>query len=160
MSREELLDMSRRTLLTWVLGVVIAGAALVAPLPECAEAAPAALLNVQPTVEGSEYVLLVSGVAPSQGAYLGRSIYPYGITDKCTQGFHTAVFVRGSFVQRFAFPISRARGGSFEVALWSKRIEPSQCTLKSDPWCKRNGFHLEGMLVYRGGWFPRVTASR
>ena len=152
--------MSRRTLLTWVLGVVIAGAALSWPLPEAAGTPTPPLLNVQVTLEGDQYVLVASGVAPSTGAWLGRSVYPYGIKDKCTQGYHEVVQVQGTFTHRFAVPVSKVRNGSYEVCLWSGRIPAAECKITGDSWCKRNGFHLSGMLVYRGGWFPRLSTSR
>lgn len=151
--------MSRRGVLTWILGVVIAGAALSWPLPEAA-GAPTSLLTVQASIEGDQYVITAYGVAPSTGAWLGRSVYPYGIRDKCTQGYHEVVEVQGNFSQRFTVPIAKVRGGSYEVVLWSNRIPASQCKIAGDPWCKRNGFHLDGLLVYRGGWFPRSAPSR
>lgn len=151
--------MSRRTMLTWILGVAIAATALSWPVPE-ADGAPAPLLTVQALIEGDQYVIVASGIAPSSGAWLGRSVYPYGIRDKCTQGYHEVVQVQGTFSQRFTVPMSKVRGGSYEVALWSNRIAASQCKIANDPWCKRNGFHLDGLLVYRGGWFPRSTSSR
>lgn len=152
--------MSRRSLLAWILGVVIAGAALSWPLPEAEGTPTTSLLTVQALIEGDQYVIVATGVAPAAGAWLGRSAYPYGIRDKCTQGVHEVVHVQGPFSQRFTLPINKVRGGSYEVALWSNRVAAAQCKIASDPWCKRNGFHLDGLLVYRGGWFPRSTTSR
>ena len=43
--------------------------------------------------------------------------------------------------------------GSFEVALWGKKVDKKDCTIENCYWCKKNGFHLDELLDYKTGYF-------
>lgn len=155
------MGMNRCIAPTRLLLALLAALLAVAFLPSASHAAPASAwrIDVRAAIERDAYVLTVTGVAPAGGAWLGRSAYAYGIRDKATEGVHEVVSVLGDFRHVFTIPVSRVRGGSYEVALWSGRVMAAQCTIPRDTWCKRNGYHLTGLLAYRGGWFPRTAQS-
>jgi hypothetical protein len=146
----------RLRLLAWI--ACLAAAALLAALaPLRTEGAvPAAPeVRVNAVRAGDQYIITAAGTAPAAGAWLGRSLYAYGITNKASQGSHEVVRVASSFLRSWRVPVAWVRNGSYEVALWATKVPASQCTIPNDPWCKRNGFHLAGLLAWRSGWLPR-----
>lgn len=108
-------------------------------------------VNVHVTRQGSDVLVSVQGTGPAGGAWVGCSLYPKGVRDLINQGSHTAAHVASTFSQAWKVPAG-FEGGTYEVVLWTRRVPKSQCKLHNDPWCRRNGFHMEGMLVYRTGY--------
>lgn len=128
--------------------------AVLAPLAACLAAPTKTVWLLQPSVQrsGQSLVVNVQGSAP-KGAWLGCSFYPPGTRNIATQGVHQVVPVTNTtYTQRFAVP-QNCVGGTYEVALWGARVPASECKIPNDPWCKRNGFHLSGMLALRRGSF-------
>lgn len=149
--------MTPRPIYAWTLLLsVLAVMALLSPPPLASGAVPDPVgIDVKIIRLAGNYVITVSGTAPASGAWLGRSIYAYGIRNKASDGHHDAIRVASAFVHTWTVPIAAVNGGSYEVALWASRVPSAQCRISNDPWCKRNGFHLAGMITYRGGWLPR-----
>jgi len=100
--------------------------------------------------------IVVTGTCAMPKAWLGISLYPYGIVDPVVNGRHSFVELsQGNFRQEIQVDPGLL-GGSFEVAIWGKRIDKLDCTLEYCYWCKRYGFHLEDMLAYKTGLLTRL----
>lgn len=128
--------MNRRALSLLTLLLVLAAGTAVA--------AAATRLDVRITDS-----LLIQGSAPS-AAWLGISLYPKGAT-QASQGQHMVRQLdQGEFKRTFGLNAS-LRGGTYEVALWREKIPAAKCTIRACQWCARNGFHMDGMLLYRTG---------
>lgn len=106
-------------------------------------------LNARAGSEG----ISVTGVADHNG-WLGVSVYS---PNSKVKAFHMVRYVhQGTLAE--VFPVSREYlNGSFEVALWEKRVPQSSCGSSPCSWCKVNGFHMNGMRSYTSG---TVVASR
>jgi hypothetical protein len=103
--------------------------------------------------------LLVSGFTP-QKAWLGYSFYRYNVSDPVAQGdHHHQELPKGAF--SLEFPIdNKFLDGSFEFAIWGKKVPKSECTLDYCTWCKKNGFHLDDMKVYKSGYLTRLIGYK
>ena len=101
--------------------------------------------------------IIVSGTNPQDKAWLGMSLYPYGVVDPVTGGRHSFLELKkGDFRHEIQVDMDLL-GGSFEFAIWSKRVEKINCTLDHCYWCKKYGFHLDSLLVYKSGLLTRMT---
>lgn len=127
--------MNRRVMLSLAAFLILAaGAALAA----------ATQLDVRVTDS-----LTIQGSAPS-AAWLGISLYPKGATT-ASQGRHMVRQLdAGAFKRTFGLNAD-LRGGTYEVALWRDKIPAAKCTVRACQWCARNGFHMDGMVLYRTG---------
>ncbi len=102
----------------------------------------------------------ITGQVFVSNAWLGISLYPYGVVDPITGGRHSYVtLTKGRFSQEITVDNSLL-GGSFEVAVWGKKVDKVDCTRDYDYWCKKFGFHLEELLVYKSGLLTRLTGYK
>ncbi|MEW6282208.1 MAG: M23 family metallopeptidase, partial [Candidatus Eremiobacterota bacterium] len=129
---------NRRYIMKRILIVVL----LVAAVAAMAPAATALKLEVT-----AVDVLNIQGSAPQGGCFLGISLYPPGKTE----GKHAVRKVDGGTFSSRQTIGSQFRGGTYEVALWQKRVPRNACTVQNCAWCRRNGFHMDGLLLYRTG---------
>lgn len=89
-----------------------------------------------------------AGTADHEG-WLGLSVYPKrGKTYSVIRYVHC-----GTLDQTFSVSSSYA-GGTFEVALWEKRVPRSACKSQCS-WCAANGCHMEGLRAYGSGLVGR-----
>lgn len=107
-------------------------------------------LEIRLIRQGNELLVSVMGTSATGPAYIGCSFYPRNVRNAATEGRHVVEQVNTTFGRVFKVP-RNLEGGTFEVALWRSKIPTAQCKIPGDPWCKRNGFHMEGMLSYRSG---------
>ena len=105
---------------------------------------------------GANLIITASGVASTKSIWLGCSMYPRGVRNAVTQGSHNGVLVSSRFTHSWVVPAG-FEGGTYEIALWADRVLRKDCRLASDPWCGRNGYHMTGLLQYRGG---RLSLTR
>ncbi|MBI5367124.1 MAG: hypothetical protein HZA54_08815 [Planctomycetes bacterium] len=151
----------RRTAATLLPTLVLALAALVAlaalPAPAAAQALPLDVAVEFDRATGRAARLVVEGAAPFDG-WLGRSLYPKDPAAAASGADHRLTAVgRGAIRSTWPIPESCAEG-SFEVALWTKRVDKSKCTVKGCAACAARGYHLEGLVAYRSGRLGSAAA--
>ena len=79
--------------------------------------------------------------------WLGLTAYPAG----SGKAYSTVVYVRqGQLMERLALAGS-FRGGTYEVALWDRKVPKSSCHTKGCKWCPINGYHMDGLRAYSSG---------
>jgi len=137
-----------------IVGVVASGLYQLAAPEGASAAAPtqtagATRVEVRVVRQNGALILSVMGSAPA-GAFIGCSMYPRGARSATTDGTHMVEAINTSFGKAWKVPDAMV-GGSFEIAVWASKVPKAQCRIPNDPWCKRNGFHMEGMLAYRKG---------
>jgi len=100
--------------------------------------------------------IVVTGKCDLPKAWLGISLYPFGVVDPIANGRHSFVELsQGNFRQEIQVDPDLL-GGSFEFAVWGKKVDKLDCTLEYCYWCKKYGFHLEDMLAYKSGLLTRL----
>ncbi len=100
--------------------------------------------------------ILVSGKSHLPEAWLGISLYPYGVLDPVTGGRHSHITLKkGEFSQEISVD-QPLLGGSFEFAIWGKKVDKVDCTLDYCYWCKVNGYHFEDLIVYKSGLLNKM----
>jgi len=95
--------------------------------------------------------ILISGYSHLDIAWLGISLYPYGTLDVQAGGRHSHIELENGHLSHEIQVDQPLLGGSFEVALWSEKVDKVDCTLDYCYWCKVNGFHFSELLVYKSG---------
>lgn len=137
--------------------------AIIALLPLLSRADTSSDLKVEVALSadsGWPTRILVSGTVSPDIAWLGQSFYSYGVTDPIKQGKHTITELKKGAFNRELLVDPKALDGSFEVALWGKKVLKEACRNKDCYWCKTNGFHLEDLLVYKSGLLTRQTGYK
>jgi len=103
------------------------------------------------TVPGDGYVTVtVNGATQNGGAYLGVSFYPKDCKDLLKEGKFDCRRVYSSFSEIWTVP-DKYRGGRYEIALWNRKINKSDCRIKSCFWCRKLGYHLWWLLFLKSG---------
>ncbi|KPL07447.1 hypothetical protein AMJ86_04490 [bacterium SM23_57] len=101
--------------------------------------------------------IVVTGYSHQENAWLGMSLYRYAVTDPVSGGRHSFMELkRGTFRHEIQVD-DELLGGSFEFAIWGKKVDKLDCTLDYCYWCKKYGFHLDELLVYKSGLLTRMT---
>lgn len=101
--------------------------------------------------------VLITGKADQDVAWLGISLYPYGVTDAITGGTHSFVEVKkGEFSQEILIP-TEFLGGSFEVGLWRTKVDKVDSNDEYNYWDKMFGFHVEDLVVYKSGLLTQLN---
>jgi len=104
--------------------------------------------------------IVLNGQSHLKEAWLGISLYPYGTLDVNTGGRHSNVTLnKGSFSQEINVD-QPLLGGSFEFAIWSKKVDKVDCTLDYCYWCKANGFHFEDIVLYKSGLLNQMVGYK
>ena len=104
--------------------------------------------------------ILLNGNSDLDEAWLGISLYPYGTLDVNTGGRHSnMVLQKGQFSQEINVD-KPLLGGSFEFAIWSKKVDKVDCTLDYCYWCKAIGFHFEDIVLYKSGLLNQMTGYK
>jgi len=104
--------------------------------------------------------ITINGRSHLEEAWLGISLYPYGTLDVNTGGRHSNMILpKGQFSHEITVD-QALLGGSFEFAVWSKRIDKVDCTLDYCYWCKANGFHFEDVVVYKSGLLNQMVGYK
>ena len=85
--------------------------------------------------------------------WLGVSLYPKTVTDALKDGEHQQIELTGETPNRVVKVGKKFVGGSFEAALYGKKVLRTECTIEDCYWCAKNGFHLDELLVYKAGSF-------
>ena len=111
-----------------------------------------ALSDTLSSYAGFDASVQVTGTANGP-AYLGFSAYPAGKNGKA---YHQVRYLSaGTFQQTFTMS-SSYKGGTYEVALWNKKVDRNSCSTSGGcSWCKLNGFHMDGMRKYSSGSIHR-----
>lgn len=100
---------------------------------------------------GRPLQITISGHVKEKEAWLGISFYPKSAKDYVKEAEHKIEPLKEGDFYKAPFIDSRFIGGTYEVALWSKKVERKDCTIQGCQWCKKNGFHMEGRLDYKWG---------
>jgi hypothetical protein len=85
--------------------------------------------------------------------YLGVSLYPATVKDALKDGEHQQLELNGETSDKVIKVGKKFVGGSFEAAVWGKKVYKNECTIEDCYWCGKNGFHLDELLVYKSGTF-------
>ncbi len=102
----------------------------------------------------------LNGSSALEKVWLGVSLYPYGTLDVNTGGRHSSIELSTG---QFSHEINVDQpllGGSFEFALWSKKVDKVDCTLDYCYWCKVNGFHFEDIVLYKSGLLTQMNGYK
>lgn len=100
---------------------------------------PAGTLLLTVTTETAEF-----------GPWLGVTLYPPRQGKEKVIGKNMAFPVKeGKWIKEIAIP-SQYRNGTFEIAIWGRRIPKEECA-KNDLFCQKNGFRMENMYSYAWG---------
>ena len=100
--------------------------------------------------------IVITGVVPEGGAWLGISLYPVNTENAETDGTHKVIRLeQGSFHQEFNIS-GDFMNGSYEAAIWKKQVDKVDCTLDYCYWCKKNGSHLEDLHAYSSGLLTQL----
>jgi hypothetical protein len=89
--------------------------------------------------------------------WLGVSLYTKGFSDPLKEGEHFQIELNSDRNDKSVNVGQKFLGGSFEAALWGKKVPRADCTIPNCYWCARNGFHLDEMLLYKSGVFPATN---
>ncbi len=87
----------------------------------------------------------------SNGMWLGVTLYPPGVKDTAKEAnnrLHPIKQGRG-ITEVVIGP--NFRNGTFEAAVWTKKLEKSSC-LPTDEICRKNGYRMTGMTSYLWGY--------
>lgn len=104
--------------------------------------------------------IIVNGTTPDDNTFLGISLYPYNITDANTGGRHSSMELKmGPFHHEINVD-QPLLGGSFEFAVWGKKVDKVDCILDYCYWCKSNGFHFDNLLVYKSGLLNQMKGYK
>jgi hypothetical protein len=104
--------------------------------------------------------LIVTGYNPQSAAWLGMSLYPYDVADPIAGGRHSITEIKKGEIDQI-IPIDPALlGGSFEFAIWGKKVLKTECTRENCYWCKTYGYHVEESLIYKSGLLTRLTGYK
>ncbi len=104
--------------------------------------------------------IVLNGQSNLEEAWLGISLYPYGTLDVNTGGRHSNISLNnGPFSQEINVD-QPLLGGSFEFAIWSKKVDKVDCTLDYCYWCKANGFHFEDIVLYKSGLLNQMVGYK
>ena len=108
-------------------GVVAIAAAFLLCMVRWIPAQPAPFeVTIEHDPTGRPTRIVVSGEATGN-FYLGRSLYPKGITNALREGAHETVAIAKGPIQE-SWEISTAmQGGTYEVALWKRKVDKSKC---------------------------------
>lgn len=99
---------------------------------------------------GGALLLTVTTETTEFGPWLGVSLYPPREGNQKPVGKNMAFPVKeGKWIKEISIP-ARYRNGTFEIAIWGRRISKDQCA-KNDLFCQRNGFRLQNMYSYAWG---------
>jgi len=104
--------------------------------------------------------LIISGFNPNNEAWLGMSLYPFGMTDPIVGGRHSFVELKKGKFRHEIIVDQALLGGSFEIGLWGKRVSKVDCTLDYCYWCKMHGYHVEESLAYKSGLFTQLNGYK
>ncbi|TAK67643.1 MAG: hypothetical protein EPO24_00275 [Bacteroidetes bacterium] len=85
--------------------------------------------------------------------WLGVSLYPKTTNDYLREGEHQQIELNGETMDKVVKAGKKFAGGTFEAALWGKKVPSSECTIEDCYWCSKNGFHLDELLAYKAGTF-------
>lgn len=85
--------------------------------------------------------------------WLGISLYPAVVKDALKDGEHQQVELNGETANKVVKVGKKYSGGSFEAAVWGKKVMQNECTIEDCYWCANKGFHLDELLVYKSGTF-------
>jgi hypothetical protein len=114
------------------------------------------LLTLEITYEfdsGIPKTLTISGTPEQTPLWLGVSLYPYNVVDLLEYGTHKQIEIKKAQFKEAMELGKTFYSGSFEVALYGKKVEREDCWEKGGCyWCKKNGFHLEEPLEYKSGY--------
>ncbi len=83
--------------------------------------------------------------------WLGVSLYPASVKDYMKEGEHQQLELNGDASDKVVKAGKKFAGGTFEAALWGKKVYKNECTIEDCYWCGKNGFHLDELLVYKSG---------
>ncbi|NQU68255.1 MAG: hypothetical protein HQ510_09965 [Candidatus Marinimicrobia bacterium] len=101
--------------------------------------------------------VILNGYVQQDNAWLGISFYPYNTQNPETDGTHQIIQITDHSISKEIDVDQIFLDGSFEIALWEKRVDKVDCTLDYCFWCKANGFHLDGLLVYKSGLLTQLN---
>jgi hypothetical protein len=101
--------------------------------------------------------IVVTGNCALDKAWLGMSLYSYGVKDPITGGRHSFMDLKKGAFRHEIQVDADLLGGSFEFAIWGKKVDKVDCTIENCYWCKMYGFHLDDLQVYKSGLLTRLT---
>ena len=97
--------------------------------------------------------------------YIGASIYKHGITDPLVQGVHAnaAVGAGESVTKKYALKDTEGDAilsGTYEVALWGKKIPKEQAADPNYYFVKKWGFVFDQQKAYLSGWVMPLNGGK
>ncbi|MDQ7779026.1 MAG: hypothetical protein RDV41_04880 [Planctomycetota bacterium] len=96
---------------------------------------------------GGKPGLTLTGEIIGSSAWIGLSLYPPGCADPIKDAEHFAFFMKEGKIDKTITVPDKTAGGSFEAALWSKRVRKSECPYPDCPYCALLGYHMEGQIT-------------
>lgn len=109
---------------------------------------------------GTPTRLTFNVISQRKQIWLGVSAYAMKFTDPIAEGLHQQMELNGDRNGKTVTLGERFRSGSFEVAVWGKKVPKSECKIPDCKWCARKGFHLDDLLLYKSGVLGPVRNSK
>ncbi|MBI3270022.1 MAG: hypothetical protein HYZ53_13430 [Planctomycetes bacterium] len=110
-----------------------------------------ARMDVEVVADGTNGRLAVTGEVKDGEVWVGRSFYPKGVTDAVNGGDHLGILVKNQPISLSWTIDAKFAGGTYEVALWQRKVEAAECKITGCKWCAKLGYHFEGQLGYKSG---------
>ncbi len=101
--------------------------------------------------------IIIRGYSPFEKIWMGLSLYPYATASPETDGKHTTMQLSEGEIYHEISVDSSFLDGSFEAALWGKKVNKVDCTLEYCYWCKVNGYHLDDLQAYKSGLLTQLN---
>ncbi len=152
------------TRLSFRLVVVCAIIALALPVAALAQTLFQAGLEYDANGNPTHLVVTVKNNETTE-IYIGASIYKKGITDPLVQGVHSYATVGPGESVTKKYTLKDANGdailaGTYEVALWGKKIPKEQAADPNYYFCKKWGFVFDQEKAYTSGWVMGLNATK
>ncbi|MEW5693748.1 MAG: hypothetical protein AB1765_10685 [Candidatus Hydrogenedentota bacterium] len=96
-------------------------------------------------------VLVISAETDKDGYYVGYSLYTATYADPTKDLKSDLIKVENKKINKTITIPENFNNGSYEVALWGKKVEKKDCTNPGCQYCSTYGYHLENQLDYKYG---------
>ena len=108
-------------------------------------------LGFQVKSDSDDVILTIVAETPSSGMWLGITFYPPNVKNTAKEGVVKLLpLKRGHGIYEVTLE-PRLVNGSFEAAVWTKKIPADECTA-TETICKTLGYKLNGMRSYIWGY--------
>lgn len=95
----------------------------------------------------SGLTLILKSNVSGENMWMGLSLYPANVKNTLEEGQHFAFPLKKGLYVREIHVEPELVNGTFEAALWTRRISKEDCP-REDVACQKLGYKLEGMTAY------------